>query len=779
MPHAAHDRASRGLGSVTGLPVRLTSFLGREVELAQLDGLVRASRLVTVTGTAGLGKTRLAIEVASRLPGDSALSIWFTSLADLTDGGLVPQQIATGLGVRERSGETLVQTLAAHIGSQPMLLLIDNCEHVLDASSTLVDALLRSCADLHVLATSRRPLRVPSEVVWRIAPLSLPDRQHAGALQTIVDSEAVRLFEARASLVRSRFKVGPGNAQTVALICRRLDGIPLAIELAAARTEMMSVEDILSRLDDRFSLLEDSGPVAVPRHRTLQAALDWDHQLLNEQERRLFRRISVFRGGFESEAAEAICAGEGVEADEVMQLVFRLVEKSLLVTDVSHPGPTRYQLLDTVRVYGADRLAESGELPGIARRHALHYLALALRAERFERSPELTHWLQRLEADHDNLRAALGWCRANDRRSCLQLAASLTWFWVTHGYFTEGREWLEAALEGTAGDASGQAHGLLSIARLSFWQGDYVSAREHCSRSLTLYRQLGDDGGAGWALTQLGSIYAYEGDVDLGRQHLEAVLASVDDGHLRMEALVALGEMLLQTGDVAEARAQLEEVRALVRGPEAPRGRAALFLGLVDFFNADYQSARRNVAEAMDIFRLLGNRYAVAAALDVCAGLAMVESEPIRALCLSGAAAGLRESIRARLAPRWQEVLSAVVIEPASQAAGDLALSAWGEGMQMTFDEATRYAMAALPAAPVPALPDVQAQSRSVAGLSRREIEVANLVVQGMTNRQIAAHLKIAERTAEGHVERIRRKLKVRSRTRIAVAILRERAWPR
>src|SRR5262249_6133248 len=497
MPDAAHERASRRPGPATGLPVRLTSFVGREVELAQLDGLVRTSRLVTVAGTAGLGKTRPAIEVASRPLGDSGLSIWFTSLAALTDGGLVHQEIATRLGVREKSGETLIQTLAAHIGSQPTLLLIDNCEHVLDSSSRLVEGLLRSCADLHVLATSRRPLRVPGEAVWRIAPLSLPDRQHDGALQTIVASEAVRLFEATSSLVRSGFKVGPDNAQTVALVCRRLDGIPLAIELAAARTEMMSVEDILTRLDHRFSLLEDSSPVAVPRHRTLDAALDWDHPLLDDKERRLFPPTSAFRGGFEADAGEAICAGEGLEVEEVVPLVFRLVEKSLLMPDLNHPGPTRYQLLDTVRTYGAARLAESGELARLAQRHALHYRALAVRAERFERGPDLTQWLERLEVEHDNLRAALAWCRANDPHSCLQLAAWLTWFWVPHGYFTEGREWLETALETTAGDASGQARGQLSMARLCFWQGDYVSAREHCSRALTLYRQQADGVGCG------------------------------------------------------------------------------------------------------------------------------------------------------------------------------------------------------------------------------------------------------------------------------------------
>lgn len=778
MPHAAHEPAGGRAGSVTGLPVRLTSFVGRDAELAQLDSIVRGSRLVTVAGTAGLGKTRLAIEVASRPLGDPGPPVSFTSLAELTDGGLVPQEIATRLGVREKSGETLIQTLAAHIGDQPMLLLIDNCEHLLDASSQLVEALLLSCVNLRVLATSRRPLRVPGEVVWRITPLSLPDPARGRDLQMIVDSEAVRLFEARASLVRSGFKVGPDNADTVALICRRLDGIPLAIELAAARTEMMSVEDILTRLDDRFGLLEDSSPVAVPRHRTLDAALDWDHQLLDDKEQRLFRRISVFRGGFEPDAAEAICTGEGLEVEEVVQLVFRLVEKSLLMPALNHPGPTRYQLLDTVRTYGAARLAESGELARLAQRHALHYLALAVRAESFERSPDLTQWLERLEVEHDNLRAALAWCRANDRHSCLQLAASLTWFWVTHGYFTEGRESLERALETSAGDASGQARGLLSIARLCFWQGDYVTAREHCSRALTLYREQADGVGCGWALTLLGSIYAYEGDYDLGRRQLEEVLASVVDDNLKMEALVALGEMLLQSGDVTQARARLEEVRSLTRGPASPRGRSALFLGLVDFFNADYRSARLHIAEGLDIFCRLGNRYAIAAALDVCAGLAMVDSDALRALRLSGAAARLRESIRAQLAPRWHEVLSAVVIEPASLAAGDLAVDAWSEGTLMTFDEAVRYARAALPPEPLSGQPEIRVSARGVAGLSPRELEVADLVVQGMTNRQIAEHLKIAQRTAEGHVERIRKKLNVRSRTRIAVAMLKLRAWP-
>lgn len=752
------------------LPTQLTSLVGREAELAELTSLIRSSRLVTITGAAGLGKTRLAIEAARRLAADLPDEVRFVGLDALTDGALLAHEVAARLGVCERVDETLIETIASHVDSRAVLLVLDNCEHIVAACANLVEALLGRCNNMRVLATSRQRLRVPGETVWRVPPLHLPDERLDADPRVIAGSEAVRLFEERARLLQPRFRIEPDSARTVALICRRLDGIPLAIELAAARIEVMSVGDILERLEGRFRLLT-SGATPIPRHKTLAAALDWGHQLLDDQERRLFRRISVFSGGFDSPAAEAVCAGNGLEVADILGLVCRLAEKSLLVPYLRVSGPTRYRFLETVRQYGVQRLLESGEAATMSRRHANYYLALAERAEPLERSPEHHQGLERLESDHDNLRAALDWCRAHDKDLWLRLAGSMTWFWVTRGHFREGREWLEGALASEATERAARAGALLGLARLSFWQGDYGSARSHCERCLVLRRELGDDRGTAWALTLLGSIHAYQGDYETSRRRLDEVLATARDDDIRMEALVAIGEMLLQTGELSLARSRLEQVQALARGPEAPRGRAALFLGLVAFLSADYPEARKQAATCLEIFERLRNRYAAAAAMDLVAGLAVQDSEPFRALKLCGAAAALRESIRARLAPRWQEVLRAVVVEPASREAADLAESAWAEGEGMAFEEAVAYAQAGLAAAPSPSRP------RMPGGLSQREFEVAELVAEGMTNRQIGERLVIAQRTVEGHVERIRSKLNVRSRTQVGVWLVRQRAW--
>jgi tetratricopeptide (TPR) repeat protein len=345
-----------------------------------------------------------------------------------------------------------------------------------------------------------------------------------------------------------------------------------------------------------------------------------------------------------------------------------------------------------VRQFASERLADSGELAWQSQRHADHYRALARQAEPHQRGPDHRQWLKRLDADHDNLRIALGWCLANDPPAALRLAASLTWFWITRGYLSLGARWMEAALVATTDDSPARAFGLLSMASLRFWQGDYASARSICNRSLELYREHHDDDGCGLALTLLGSIHAYEGDYDLSRRRLEDVLTTASNKGIRMEALVAIGEVLLQMGDLTHARSRLEEVETMATGPEAPRGRAALLLGLADFFEADFAAARNRIAVSLDIFQELGNQYAAAAALDVSGALAWTDSDPLRALRLCGAGAELRESSRGRLAPRWNEVLQTAVIEPASAAAGEQAAAAWAEGRRMTFDEAVRYA---------------------------------------------------------------------------------------
>jgi predicted ATPase len=685
-------QAAVSTGVAVRLPPQLTSFVGRRAEVAQVARLLRTSRLVTIVGTAGLGKTRLAIEVARGQAANLGAGASFASFAALTDEALVAHEVAVRLGVSERSGEPLVQTLVTHIGAGPMLLVLDNCEHLVGASARLVEALLYGCPRLYVIATSRQPVHAPGEAVWRIAPLGLPRRRRGNRLEAITGSEAVRLFEARASLVQPNFELDPDNAESVASICQRLEGIPLAIELAAARLEMTSVDELLARLDEGFNLLQDPSPLAIPRHRTLWAALDWSHQLLDERERRLFRRISVFSGGFEVASVRDICSGRGVEAADILVLVARLVEKSLLAPDPTRPARTRYEVLETVRQFASERLADSGELAWQSQRHAAHYLTLAQQAEPHQRGPDHRDWLKRLEADHDNLRIALAWCLANDPHSSLRLAASLTWFWITRGYLSLGARWMEAALVATTDDSPARAFGLLSMASLRFWQGDYARARSICNLSLDLYRKRHDDDGCGLALTLLGSIHAYEGDYDMSRLRLEEVLETASDKGIRMEALVAIGEVLLQMGDLTQARSRLEEVEAMANGPEAPRGRAALLLGLADFFEADFPAARGRIAVSLDIFQELGNQYAAAAALDVSGGLALTDSDPLRALRLCGAGARLRESSRGRLAPRWNEVLQTVVIEPASAAAGEQGATAWAEGQRMTFDEAVRYA---------------------------------------------------------------------------------------
>lgn len=755
----------------TNLPVQLTSFIGRQSEITALRRLVGESRLVTLAGGAGMGKTRLALEVAGSLLPELSGGTWFVSLASLTEPALVPQLVAEALGDRDQRREPLLESLAAHLGAEPALLLLDNCEHLLDSSARLVEAMLRTCPDLKVLATSHEPLRVPGEAVWRVGPLATPVGGTAADGADTAGVESVRLFVARAALAEPRFALGPENLAVVAQICLRLDGIPLAIELAAARTEMMSVEDILERLEDRFRLLTGGMRTVLPRHQTLRAALDWGHQLLDDRERRLFRRLSVFAGGFDAAAAEAICSGPVLGADEVVGHLARLVDKSLVAPDPKVAGPTRYRMLGTVRQYAGERLLESGEADRIHFRHADHFLAVAERAEGFQFSPSQAAWLARLEAEHDNIRAALEWCRNHDGARWLRLATALGWFWVTHGHLGEGREYLDGALALTSLDAPSRARGLLWQARIAYWQGDHPTALLAAEQSAALYRELGDDDGAGWPLNLTGSVLMAEGRYEEGRVRLEQVLKTSHDDEVRLEALMGLGELHLQQGRLDQARRLLEECRRVATGPAGRfRGATAvLLLGVVDYLEGDHSRARGHLVEALEVFGLLGNRYAIAAALNVAAGLAIAAGRPDRALRLCAAADRLRSSIRAQLAGHWREMTERVIVEPARRALGARADSIWAEGERLTLAELLEYASAEPGAERVTEPPQ---GTGLAARLSRRETEVATLVARGMTNRQIADRLVLAERTIEGHVERIRGKLGVHSRTQIAVWVV-------
>jgi predicted ATPase len=421
--------------------MQLTSFVGRELELTELAAALRQARLVTIAGASGLGKTRLALELARQALPEMPDGAWFASLAGVTDPAQVPREVATALGLREQYGTSAAEALPAHVGARELLLILDNCEHLLDACARLIEGLLRDCPGMRVLSTGHEPLRVPGERVWRLSPLGLPPPNNGWvSFETVAEAEAIRLFRARAALVQPQFALTPANADAVAGICRRLDGIPLAIELAAARTEMMSVDDILARLEDRFRLLTGGSRTARPRHQTLRAALDWGHQLLNDDERKLFRRLSGFSGAFELAAAEAVAAWGDLSPETVLGHLSGLVDKSLVVPAAGPDARTRCRMLETVRQYAAERMVEAGEGDEARRRHADHFLAMAEVAAAFERRPGQAEWLARLEFDHEDLRAALLWCRAHDHERWTRLALALGWFWLVRGHLSEGRE---------------------------------------------------------------------------------------------------------------------------------------------------------------------------------------------------------------------------------------------------------------------------------------------------------------------------------------------------
>ncbi|HEV2741795.1 MAG TPA: hypothetical protein VGV91_01430 [Rubrobacter sp.] len=390
------------------LPLELSSFVGREKELAEVGRLLENNRLMTLTGTGGCGKTRLALAVAGELVDGFEGGVRLVELAPLADPSLVPQAVGSTLGVREQPGRSPTETLSDYLRPKKALIILDNCEHLVEACAELAETLLRSCPKLRVLATSREALGITGEVAWPVPSLSLPDLRRLPEIEGLPRNEAIRLYLERTAAVKPSFALTEQNAPLVARVCYQLDGIPLAIELAAARAKVLSVEQIADRLDDSFRLLSAGGRTVSPRHSTLQAAMDWSHELLSDEEQVLFRRLSVFAGGFTLEAAESACAGEDLGGDEVLGLLSHLVDKSLVVA-WERDEQMRYRLLETVRQYGRDKLRGSGEDAELGRRHAAFFVTLAEEAERERSGPDQARWLVRLEAEHDNVRAALSW----------------------------------------------------------------------------------------------------------------------------------------------------------------------------------------------------------------------------------------------------------------------------------------------------------------------------------------------------------------------------------
>ncbi|NOK58156.1 MAG: hypothetical protein GFH25_541210n2 [Chloroflexi bacterium AL-N10] len=488
------------------LPHPLTSFIGREHEIAALPSLLHTTRLVTLTGPGGCGKTRLALEIAPGLVEQFPDGVWWIDVAAVTEQSFVAQSIALVLGLREKPDSTLIDSIIEYLQSRHVLLILDNCEHVHDTCTALAETLLQQCLQLHLLITSRRCLGMNGEMVWSLSPLSLPDTTQPISFDDIKTTEAVQLFLARARMVDPSFHITAQNASMVADICIRLDGLPLAVQLAAARMRVLSVEQIAAKLDDRFGLLTNGNSPVRPQHYTLRKTVEWSYTLLQPQEQLLFNRLAVFTGGWSLEAAEAVGTEPSTDPRQVHESMFGLVDNSLIIVETAATGPKRYRMLETLREYAREQLEAHNEVLETQKRHTSYYVVLAQEAEENLDGPQRDNWLQRLDREHDNIQTALHWTLTHDPKSAVALGASLWWFWYLRGHLSEGRQWLEAILAYDELPMALRAKALSGAGVITSEQGNYNQALHYYDDSIRLYRILNDHVGVARILSRMGAI---------------------------------------------------------------------------------------------------------------------------------------------------------------------------------------------------------------------------------------------------------------------------------
>src|ERR671910_3133455 len=716
---SSEELPAAGDGGKQNLPLARTSFVGRERETLEVKRLLAMTRLLTLTGAGGSGKTRLALEVARDLAGAYPDGAWLVGLAPLYEAELVPQAVAKAVGVREQPGRPLTETLKEALRARKMLLVVDNCEHLLEAVVRLGGGPLPSCPGLRVLATSRETLSAAGEVAWVVPSLTVPDPQRPSTPQELEAYESVRLFVERARQRDTSFVLTPWNGPAVAQVCWRLEGIPLAIELAAARIGVLSVERIAERLDDSLILLTAGGRTALPRHRTLRATLEWSHELLGEPERKLFRRLSVFAGGLTLEAAEAVGAGGGIQQRDVLDLFSKLVDKSLVVTEASpgEEGALRHRMLEPIGLYGRERLEESGEAQRVRERHAQYYLALAEgtdaqeEAERELNAARPVAWLKLMESEHANLRAALSWSLDMDDETDgggasqlgLRLAVALWWFWHTHDYLSEGRRYLERALSGRSDPTMTRwrARALNATAGLALYQADYGASKVLMEEALALYRELGYEEGIAAGLTDLGLVAVLGQRDDIP---LQAVLEELGKLKPELENRNTLAYLLMLEGLIVLSRNDLEhsvtlhkQSLELFREIHNTQGIITCLghLGLLALIRGDYESAPTLLRESLRLAWELDYKQSIQHCLYTLACVTACREQPVRATRLWGAVEGMEEAYGAHLTP---VILSLTnyeghLIRGRSQLGEEGFAVAWAGGKAMSLEQAIEYAL--------------------------------------------------------------------------------------
>jgi predicted ATPase/DNA-binding CsgD family transcriptional regulator/Tfp pilus assembly protein PilF len=806
------------------LPAEPNSFVGRERDLTELALMLGEVRALTLCGPGGIGKTRLALRLACELVPDYPDGAWLVELADTADPGLVTRRVAATLGVREEPDLPLAETLTEALRARQLLLILDTCEHVVGACAELVQRLLAGCAGLRVISTSREPLRVRGETVWRVPPLALP-----GSLDgpPWARHEALRLFAERASAARSGFALVADNAEAVARLCRTLDGMPLAIELAAARIRALSVEQIADRLGDRFQLLASGDRTAPPRQQTLRAAVDWSYELLTPPEQILLRRLSVF-AGWTLEMAEGVCADEQIPAGLVFDLMANLIDKSLVTFELEASGDSRYRLLDTIKEYASSRLAASGEEATLRARHRDFLLrqAEAVVAKAFVRGappwPERVALYQRIAMERPNYRLALSASlERGDAEEGLRICSAMRNPWVTYGDVSEGTEWFDLflALPGEVPDAV-RGRALVHRGDLAFELEDYPAAGQCAQAALDLFRRSGDLDQAGalrllalvslragrhdealataedaiassraagnvWeeglALSIKAAVHARQGGLREAQRTLEAALDVLRDnnGWGVAQVLYGLGGLARARGDHPAALRYFGQALTLYREidarPEIARCLAGI--GWVALAQGDLDLSVARLTDSLQLSFATGQRLAVARGLEAFAALAARADDLARAVRLAGAALELRAAV-AKVPAAGAGARLEDLLEPARRRLGEGATAGLlAEGRAMTADQAIRYAMSAdLAGQPAPGAdlrPTVAASNGSPgasapSALTPREWEIAAMIARGLTNQQIADELVISRATVARHVANILTKLGFSSRAQVA-----------
>jgi predicted ATPase/class 3 adenylate cyclase len=679
------------------LAQQLNSFVGREREMEEVRQLLASSRLLSLLGMGGLGKSRLSMQVAAIVLEDYPDGVWFVELAAVTDPLLVPQATASVLGVKEEPGGSVTEALVRFVCDRKLLIVLDNCEHVVYACGELAKRLLQSGPQVRVLASSRDALRIAGETVFQLSPLPAPASGAELQSEGLLANDAVRLFVDRATAAQPSFRLNARSAAAVAEICRRLDGIPLALELAAARTRSMPVETIAARLQDRFKLLTTSDRTVLPRQQTLRALIDWSFDLLDESERTLFRRLSVFAGGWTLEAAEAVCAGGGIDTDAVCELLAQLVEKSLVVLDTE---AMRYRMLDTVRQYAEERLAQSGDHEPVHGRHLAWSLALAERARAGLAGPEQGRWIAELDRERENLLVAHRWCdRAeNGVEQGLQLVFLLKIYWYQHGLLTLGHRVTSEALARTrSGDRSlARCRGLADVGQFCTFMGRHGEARRYLEESLALARELDDQNRIAAVLLTLGLACRGDGDMATAAQYsAESITVARAVGNPRQlaSALNSHAQLLRQQGDLAAAESLYAEAVQILdaMGDRESVALGRLNLAVVAIERGQTETARTLLAQALQVATALGSQQLGQSTLDVLAGLCAADGRHDAALRMFGAAEAQAERSGLKRDSADSAFLLPLIERSQSQL-GDAAAAALTDGKAMSYADAVQRA---------------------------------------------------------------------------------------